>query len=101
MRGTLAPLKAQGGFCICRRPEIYKDARGRTYRLNLYAQQATSTVRALLCRRCQVAIMLMGEEIGPWASMLSLLSAAHRVEDSSEMATAYGVLEEEEHENDA
>ncbi len=50
-------VRKQGGVCeICARPETYRDRSGNPGILNVDHCHSTGKVRALLCRRCNMAI---------------------------------------------
>lgn len=54
-----AMVEAQGGLCaICGQPET-AVTRGRVVRLSVDHNHGTGAVRALLCRRCNVAVGVM------------------------------------------
>jgi Recombination endonuclease VII len=68
-------LSAQGGACaVCRRPETYRQARAnRSDSLGVDHDHATGAVRGLLCRNCNLALGLVGDDAARLQALIEYL----------------------------
>ena len=75
-------LEAQGGVCaICKQKETRKHQNGKTLRLAIDHDHSSGEIRGLLCRRCNIALGLLEDNIDLLAAMQAYLlrcgTAAH------------------------